>query len=99
MQEQITIEAWMKPLKYNPRIETKEFSSLPFGFESDIIHVSSDVYALVTRTQSPQIGVLSTFTISENGSISDILIDKLEFDTAKGYEPNIIHVKMSPYHC
>ena len=92
----ITVEAWMKPFEFNPHIETQKYSNLPHGYESDIIHISNDVYAIACRGDSPHPGKLDTLTISSDGKISDNVIDELTFDR-RCWNPNIVHVSDNIY--
>ncbi len=65
-------------------------------YEPDIIHVSGKIYAIAYRGESDD-GYLKTVEIADNGDITDTVIDTLEFDTDKCYEPNIIHVSGNIY--
>jgi hypothetical protein len=92
MNDKITVEAWMKPLKFDPRIETKEYTDLEHGYEPDIIHVSGDIYAIACRSTPKHRGMLSTLTISSEGLFSDDLMDCQEFDSKTGYVPKVVHI-------
>jgi len=61
------------------------------GYEPDLIHVSGNVFALVYRGSYSD-GWLKTMEIAANGTITNITIDSLEFDSSNGYDPDIIHV-------
>jgi hypothetical protein len=92
MHDEITVEAWMKPLTFNPILETQEYSNLSHGYEPDIIQVANDVYAIACRGKQPHAGMLDTVTINEEGEISDTVIDELKFDEKEGFWPNIIKI-------
>ena len=59
-------------------------------YESSIIHVSGDVFAVSYRNEYNQ-GVVKTFTISSNGTIKYTGIEYV-FEDIQCYEPSIIHV-------
>jgi hypothetical protein len=61
------------------------------GNYPDIIWVGSNVYA-IAYTGVNEDGWLKTLTIENDGSMSDSIIDFLEFDTQTGYCPDIINV-------
>jgi len=61
-----------------------------------IVHVNGDIYA-ITYTGYGSDGFLKTIEIANNGTITDSVIDTLEFDTNYGYEPRIIHVNGDIY--
>jgi hypothetical protein len=96
LEDQITVETWMKPLTFNAIIETQEYSNLQHGYEPDMIHISDDVYAVVSRGQTPHKGQIDTLTISEFGVISDEVIDEINFDRFC-YDPNITRVSDDIY--
>jgi len=60
------------------------------GSEPDIINISGDIYAVAHRGAGSD-GFISTVSIDSAGNIGTV-IDTLEFDTADGYEPDIINV-------
>ena len=66
------------------------------GYEPDIINISGNIYAVVYRGTGSD-GFVKTFSIDSAGSISNATIDSLEFDTANGYEPNIINISNNIY--
>ncbi len=66
------------------------------GKVPDIIHVSGDIYAIAYQGDGDD-GFLKTVEISSAGAITDTVVDTLEFDTAKGKEPDIIHVSGDIY--
>ena len=71
--------------------DTQEFDAVQGG-ETDIIHVSGDIYAIAYRGDGDD-GFLKTVEISSAGAITDTVIDTLEFDTLNGWEPQIINIK------
>ena len=76
-------------------IETLEFDTAD-GWEPDIIQVSGNVYAIAYRGPSND-GFVITISITTNGDIGNTVIDTLEYDTADGYEPRIIHISGNVY--
>jgi flagellin-like protein len=54
-------------------------------YEPDVIHISGDIYAIASRGLDSD-GYVRTVKIANNGSIADIVIDTLEFDTDYGGE-------------
>jgi hypothetical protein len=76
-------------------ISTLEFDTAD-GWEPNIIPVSGNVYAIAYRGVSSD-GFLKTVTIATNGTISPAVISTLEFDTADGWEPDIIPVSGNVY--
>ena len=97
--DEITIEAWMKPLGeefIGHRIDRLKFDD-DKGYEPNIIHVSGDVYTIAYRGPGKD-GWLKTVNITSDGTINQTVIDTLEFDDAnKSFEPNIIHVSGDVY--
>lgn len=63
--------------------------------EPDMIHITNNVFAIVYQGTDGD-GFLKTVEILSNGSITGV-IDTLEFDTARGKYPDIIHVYGSIY--
>ena len=66
------------------------------SYESSIIHVSDNVYAIAYR-DSGENGEVRTVEITAAGQITDAAIDSLEFDTSRGYQPSIVHVSGGIY--
>ena len=79
----------------NKVIDTLEFDKSSCYYPS-IIHINGDVYA-IAYTGSGSDGFLKTVRIGDNGKITNIVIDTLEFDTSYGYEPSIIHTNGDIY--
>ncbi|MEA3458345.1 MAG: LamG-like jellyroll fold domain-containing protein [Candidatus Thermoplasmatota archaeon] len=71
-------------------IDTLEFDK-SYCYYPHIVHVNGDVYA-ISYTGPGYDGFLKTIEIANNGTITDSVIDSLEFDTSFGYESSIIHV-------
>jgi len=61
-----------------------------------IVHVNGDIYA-ITYTGPGTDGFIKTVEIANNGTITESVIDTLEFDNSYGYEPRIIHVNGDIY--
>ena len=74
----------------NTAIDTLEFDATT-AYTPQLIHVSGNVYAIVYHGPGDD-GFLKTVEIATNGAITDNVIDTLEFDTAKGKVPSILHV-------
>ena len=102
--DEITIEAWMKPLENSEggygKITGSILDSSYFGvfdiYDLDIIHVSGDVYAIACRGDGND-GFLITVEIANDGQINLAIIDTFEFYTADCYDPDIIHVDGTIY--
>ncbi|UCD13343.1 MAG: type IV pilin, partial [Thermoplasmatales archaeon] len=102
--DEITIEAWMKPLEnsegYYGQIKSSILDSSYFGvfniYEPDIIHVSGNIYAIACRGDSND-GFLITVEIANDGQINLVVIDTLEFYTGDCFDPDIIHVNGTIY--
>ena len=71
-------------------IDSLEFDS-GNGITPDIIHISGNVYAIAYEGISDD-GFLKTVEIANDGIITDIVGDTLEFDNTKVKTPHIIHV-------
>jgi concanavalin A-like lectin/glucanase superfamily protein len=84
----------------NGSITDKIISILEFDnsycYYPHIVHVNGDIYA-ITYTGPGSDGFLITIEIANNGTITDSVIDTLEFDNSYGYEPRIIHVAGDVY--
>ena len=78
----------------NNAIDTLEFDTSN-GYEPRIIHVSGNVFVIVYRGTDSD-GFLKTISINSDGEISSV-IDTLEYDTANGYEPCIVHISENIY--
>jgi len=79
----------------NTVIDTLEYDTAN-GYEPRIIYISGNVYAIVYRGTNYD-GFVKTVSIAANGDISDTVIDTLEYDTANGYKPRIIHISGDVY--
>jgi len=71
-------------------VDTLEFDTVQ-GMAPDLIHISGDIFAIAYQGDKDD-GYLKTVEISSAGAITDTVIDTLEFDTASGWEPDIIHI-------
>jgi len=97
--DEITIEAWMKPLENSEghygKITGPVVDSSSFGifniYDPDIIHVYDDIYAVACQGDGND-GFIVTVEIADDGSISYTLIDILEFYSGDCYDPDIIHI-------
>ena len=66
------------------------------SYEPYILNVVGTVYAITYRN-STNLGVAETYTIATNGTITQTVIDTLQFDTSAGYEPWLINVGTGMY--
>ena len=76
-------------------IDTLEFDT-DNGMAPDLIHVSGNIYAIAYQGDRDD-GFLKTVEILSSGAITNTVIDTLEFDTAYGLIPDIIHVSGDIY--
>ena len=79
----------------DPVLSTLEFDTTD-GANPDIIHISGNVYAIAYQGPGSD-GFLKTVTIATNGSITQTVIDTLEFDTSNGSYPDIVHIAEDVY--
>jgi len=84
----------------NGSITKSRLDSLEFDindtYESKIIPVNGSVFAIAYRGVAAD-GFIKTISVDANGSISDVEIDFLEFDTADGNEPDMIKMSGTAY--
>lgn len=66
------------------------------GIEPDILHITSDVFAVVYRGDN-NVGRLATVTISADGATVALTESSLVFDAEKGYTPRLVHVSGTTY--
>jgi hypothetical protein len=101
----ISIEAWLKPLGHsdgffgdisNSPIDISDFGILD-SLEHDIIKVYDNIYAIACRGTNNK-GFLLTVEISNNGQINNRIIDKLEFESTLCYDPDIIQINNTNYY-
>jgi len=76
-------------------IDTLEYDTAD-GYKPRIVHISGDVYAVVYRGTGND-GFVITISIAASGDIGDTVIDTLEYDTANGYEPDIVYISGNVY--
>ena len=83
-----------------PKIENSVLDSLEFDTNTcyfpDIIQVSADVFAIAYQGSGND-GFIKTVEIDSDGTITNSIIDSLEFDTGNGRTPDIIHVSGNIY--
>jgi len=96
IEDEITVEAWMKPLTFEPKIESQRYDDLAHGFTPDYVQVNGDIYAIASRGPSPHPGMLTTLTILKNGSVADDPIETIQF-APFCYYPNIIYLSGNIY--
>jgi hypothetical protein len=71
-------------------IDTFQFDN-SIGWQPIVIHVSSDIYAIVYWGFYDD-GLINTIQIAPNGQITDSIIDTLEFDNIYGWNPTFLHI-------
>jgi hypothetical protein len=79
----------------NAVIDTLEFDASN-GNEPYIVFIAGIYYAIAYRGAGND-GFICTVTIDAAGNIGNAVIDTLEYDTADGYEPDVIQVSGSTY--
>jgi len=79
-------------------IDYIDFIGKSNGFDPDFIHIAGSVYALAHRFQKDN-GYVTTINIFDNGSISNSIIDRVEFepDPSNVFNPDIIHISGDIY--
>ena len=96
--QEVSIEAWIKPLEKSEGyigditgsvIDSSWFGP-NYGRDSDIIKITGNIYAVSFRGDDDD-GYLATFSVNNNGIIKNV-IDYLEFDTSNCYDSDIIHI-------
>jgi len=100
IKDEITLEAWMKPLNYGYIRSISDFNA-KFSYYPDWIHVDGNIYAIVGEGKGvgpgnpSQQGLISTVIIKPNGAIEEIEINDeiqvFEFDRP-AFKPDIIKV-------
>jgi hypothetical protein len=85
-----TVEIAANGVITSPVIDTLEFDP-SVGRDSSIIHVNGDFYAIAYEGES-QDGFLKTVEIDSNGTINNVVVDSVEFDTDRGGDPDITHI-------
>ncbi len=94
-------DGWLKTVEISAGgeiggvIDTLEFDTAN-GREPDIVPISGDIYAIAYRGQGDD-GWLVTVEITASGIIADEVVDSLEFDSQRGYYPDIIPVSGDVY--
>jgi len=90
-------DGWVKTVEIRsngsitePTIDALEFDTSK-GTESDILHVTGDIYAIAYRGSNND-GFIKTVEIKPNGTIGNSIIDMLEFDTSNAHYPEIAEV-------
>ncbi len=71
-------------------IDTLEWDTV-LGLESRIINVNGVVFAIVSQGSQGD-GFIDTINISDSGTITQVVVDSLEFDTSQAMLPDIIKV-------
>lgn len=98
----ISIEAWIKPLDHsngsfgdigNSAIDISEFGIMDC-LEHDIVKVYDNIYAIALRGTNNK-GFLVTVEITNDGQINNLIIDKLEFDSTLCYKPKLLKINNS----
>lgn len=69
----------------------------PFGFyRGDAIHIAGNIYAIAYQGPGND-GFILTVEVDAAGTIVNTNVDQVEFDTSRGFEPEIIHVSGDIY--
>jgi len=95
-------DGWVKTVNIDNsgNIGASTIDSLEFdtsdGYEPSLIQISATIYAVAYRGNGND-GWVKTFSVDGSGNISNAIIDSLEFDTADGWEPDIIQVGTGYY--
>jgi flagellin FlaB len=84
-----------EPTDSEPVINTLEFDAVS-GKKPHLISISGDVYAVAYEGAQSD-GYLKTVEIADSGTVTDAVIDTLEFDTTEGKEPFIVNVSGDIY--
>lgn len=74
----------------NSVIDSYEFDT-GNGRYPDIVHVSGDIYAIAT-TGGGDDGFIDTVDIDSAGTITNSIIDSIEYNTGNGEHPSFVHV-------
>ena len=96
IQEDITIEAWMKPYDEGFIRTTSGFKA-QFGFNPDVVKVTDDIYAIAadgkTDITSNGYAIVATAKIGSNGTIGEIVDpDNPLLIEKPGTQPDIVQV-------
>ena len=88
----LTMEAWIKPFDRD-EIISHQLLTQKFAYTPDILHVSGDVYAIVSEKQSKD-GVLVTVNLSSDGEIEETENQWVfgESTASQLLSPHIIHM-------
>jgi hypothetical protein len=77
---------------YNKSLDVLIFEVLDESFESQIINVVNNTYAIVYRDNSDK-GYITTVEIMDNGTINKIILDSIVFESDYCLLPDITHMK------
>jgi len=95
-------DGWLATVEITPDgqitdtvVDSWEFQTT-LGDTPDIIHVSGTVYAVAYRGPGSD-GFIITVNIAADGTITNSVIDTLEYDTSRGVTPSLIHVSGDYY--
>jgi len=87
--DDITVEAWMKPYTWKGLIDNFTLDAA-FGYNPNIIRIKEKIYAVVYQGKNDD-GFLKTVEITSDGEIHQTANDIWVFDSGKAFEPRIIH--------
>jgi len=76
-------------------LDTLEFDGSQ-AYEPDLVYVSKDIFGIAYRGGADY-GHVSTVGIAAGGEITDTVIDTLQFDSSRAYEPDIVRVAGDVY--
>jgi len=92
IREEITVDAWVKPIEFNPLLDQAGLHE-KFGFTPAMIHISGDIYAVVSEDIAKG-AMIQTVNISSDGEINftnySEILDKST--SSKNLRPEIVHV-------
>lgn len=100
----LTLSTWVKPAATGGieggDIGSSILDSLEYdtanGYDPAIIHISGNIYAIVYKGSGND-GFVKTVEIATDGTITNSVIDTLEYNTAKGAHPDILHISGNVY--
>ncbi len=97
IREEITVDAWVKPIEFNPLLDQAGLHE-KFGFTPAMIHISGDIYTVVSEDIAKG-AMIQTINISTDGAINftgyNEILDKST--SSKSLRPGIVHVSDELY--
>jgi len=77
-------------------IDSFVFDSINRSYNPRIVHISGNIYGIVYRAETKN-GIITTVEISEEGIITDKIIDSLLYETDYSELPKIVHMHNDIY--